>query len=235
MTVYIIVIVFMVLIGILIHQGNSLGIGLTGRKIYIIAVSGFLALLSGLRDLSVGNDTQAYVRYFDYVGNTDIKTLLTNTPFNLEKGYALYSWLWFQLIPNEHFFFLVISALCFVLIGYWMYKNSRYPIASYLVFLCLFFTFFLTGIRQGIAISISLLAFEQIKQRNLMKFSLLVIVAALFHRTAVVFFVAYPFLLSKLSIAKVSVIGITIPLLYQFRNDIFLWVTPIVGKEQYKI
>jgi len=235
MAIYILIIVFIVLFGLIIQQREPFYINLNNRKIYIIVIAVLFTFFVGLRDFSVGHDIRGYINFFNLLGSYDFKTLITDTPRGREKGFVVFSWVLYKIMPDGHFYLFIIAGICFLSIGYWLYKNSRYPIQSYLVFTCVFLTFFLTGLRQAIAISILLLALEQIKQKRIFNFILLVCLAILFHRTALIFFIAYLFFPSRISLTKVSIIGVAIPVLYRFRSAIFLWIAPIVKKEQYGI
>ena len=90
-----------------------------------------------------------------------------------------------------------------------MHTKLYLGLAGYYILLLFitFETYTLTfGIlRQAIALSISLLAFNFLDKRKPIKFILLVLFASLFHKTAAIFLLAYPFLFIKVN-KKVIVI-----------------------------
>lgn len=83
-------------------------------------------------------------------------------------------------------FFTTIS------IGRFIYKAAKDPALALLFFITLgLFQFSLSGIRQTIAISITLWLFPLIRQRKFIKFILGVYLASLFHKSAYFFIPAY--------------------------------------------
>ena len=64
---------------------------------------------------------------------------------------------------------------------------------SWVFYLCLgSFTFAMNGLRQSMAMSVCLLAYDCAKQKKPIKFLLLVLLAFTFHSTALVFLLVYP-------------------------------------------
>lgn len=226
MIVYIFILIFVMVFGI-ICKGN--------KKLYNVVTPFLLASVSGLRDFTVGHDTRGYIRSFESVGICDFRTLIVNTPYDFEKGYAVYSWLTYKLMPNGHFFLFVSMLICFMLIGRWFEKNAAYLVESYLIFICVYFTFFLTGLRQSLAIAILSLSFEYIKERKPIKFLLVVLFASLFHKTALIFLIAYPMFTTKAINVKMIITIVLIPVIYLNREVIFLWLAPLAGYEQYQL
>src|SRR5699024_9401100 len=88
----------------------------------------------------------------------------------------------------------------------------------------LYFSF--TGLRQTLALSIILLSYNYIRERNLLLFIMFVFIASLFHSTALVFLLIYP--ISHYELGKKDLILIIVMLIVSFflssfiRNSIFL-------------
>jgi Gpi18-like mannosyltransferase len=70
-----------------------------------------------------------------------------------------------------------------------------------------FFSFTLSGYRQSLAMAITIYAIKYVKEKKLIKFLLTVLVASLFHQSALVFLIVYP--LAKIKITKSYLLTIT--------------------------
>lgn len=98
---------------------------------------------------------------------------------------------------------------------YFIYKNSDNPLVSIVIFMGIeFFTLSFTALRQMIAISIILNSYGFIKKNKPIKFILMVLLASLFHKTALMFLIVYA--LKYISINKKTIIaGFSILLIIQ--------------------
>ena len=73
-------------------------------------------------------------------------------------------------------------------------KESPNLLLSVIVFFTMgFFNFSMHGVRQSLAMAFIMLTFFPLKEKKLLKFLLLVFIASLFHKSAAIFVVAYPF------------------------------------------
>ena len=88
---------------------------------------------------------------------------------------------WVNLIG----FFFAVS------VGYFIYHTSDYPWFSYLLVITFFFRFTLTGLRQTVALSVALFAVLMILKRKPVKYIILVLIATLFHSSALIFLPMY--------------------------------------------
>lgn len=114
-------------------------------------------------------------------------------------------WIYFNkivsLIYTNFQFFLAITAFVILgTIGYVIYKYSSNVYLSCLVF-CTFglYHFFFSGLRQGVAVSLSFLSYYFLDRKKYLCYIVLVLLATTFHSSALVFFIAYP--LSKIEIS----------------------------------
>jgi len=190
------------------------------RFLYIISIIS-IALIIGLRDYAVGFDTETNIYIFNIISSMDLKSTIISPPWNLERGYLLFIWIIGQFTKNASIFLLIISFFDLFLVGRWIWINSKTPFLSLIIFTCVFLTFFLTGMRQSIAISIILFAYDDIKSKKLIGFLFKVFIASLFHISALVFLFAYP--LAKLKWERIYLLALAIafPIVYFVRISIF--------------
>ena len=161
------------------------------RKIYIIVVSIILILISGMRNMYVAEDTYNY--FFKFV---DAGSMSYGEIFDIKKD-PLFS-LFIKIVRifiGDHFqvFLAICSSFLIVPLGLFIYKESKYPLISYLLFISLgFYGFSMVCVRQAMSIGVLLLSYNAIKNHQLIKFLICIIVASSFHLSALVFLLIYP-------------------------------------------
>lgn len=162
------------------------------RSRYLLFALGYLTLLAILRSPAVGTDTARYCRIFEKVGKQK-SALYYMLHSSTEKGFLVYCLLLYRICPGEQFF-LMVTGLFLMGTMYWFFgKYSRIPwLSVFLFFTLMLFDFFLSGMRQAMAICILLYAYDRMLERKPVAFCVLVVTAALFHTSAIVFLAAYP-------------------------------------------
>ncbi len=145
-------------------------------------------VLMAFRGESVGADTTSYIRLFD-----DVKSgQLEEADERMEVGYYWVSRFIADHLENVIWLFVITSLFTCVSIGRFIYRNAKDPALVLLFFVTLgFFQFALSGVRQTLAISITLWLYPYIRERRLIPFLLGVFVASLFHKSALLFLPAY--------------------------------------------
>lgn len=150
------------------------------------------ALLIGLRSVSVGNDTESYLRIFERsFSNPDHGYIQ-----RLESGYILLNRFVYSIFDGSFTALMLITGLVSIsLIFFTLAKFSKDFFLSLMVFLSVGPFFFLhSGMRQGMALSILFFSSRYILNSNLFRFFFSVAVASLFHLSALIML---PFYLIK--------------------------------------
>lgn len=168
-------------------------------KKYINIIFVILALFLAMRGTRVGVDLDNYEEIFGFCHDKSFAELLTFERH--EVGFKYYNKI-ISLIFNNYSFYLAITAIVSIAgVYYYIKTNSKNYIYSIFIFITFNYYAFLFGLlRQAIAISILMFSIKYIKERKLIKFLLLVILASLFHKTALIFLPLY--FISKLKINK---------------------------------
>lgn len=181
------------------------------RRLSLFCVGGALVLFAGLRDRRVGTDTETYIRQFHASESFDIVINRQDT------GYYLLSWFARLLSDSYAVLLLLISAIvvcCYMTTITRVVK--RYETALYLFVALSVYTFFFNGARQGIAAAICFLAIPFLLERRLWPYIALVMVAATFHRTALVAVPLYWLASSRVGLGRLIILGITTALTVAF-------------------
>jgi hypothetical protein len=210
MTIYVYNILSIVVVGILsfyVYRTES------AKKTFFIFAFLQMLLISGLRSYDVGHDTRTYINIFNIYGSLDFSTILLED-FKFEKGYLIFQYVIYNIFNNPTLLFFLVSSFFLFSVAIFIYKNSKYPLLSVVIFIGIeFFAFSMTGLRQTMAIAIILFSYEFIKNRKPVYFILLVLLASTFHLSALVFlpfyFISYikvskPYLLLMFPIIALS-------------------------------
>lgn len=164
-------------------------------NIFILTIIGLSIpiIISGLR-YNVGTDYEAYVglynRYSDY---TLLEILSTKTEFLFFVIIKLAS-----LFNNYQATFFIMAFLT-VMITYFAILNNKEKLSlgfMFFIYLFMYFTNSFNWIRQALAIAIILYSYKFIFERNWKKFTLAILIASLFHVSALLFWPFY-FVYSK--------------------------------------
>ena len=134
-----------------------------------------------------------------------------------EAGYYFTMWLLGHVFKDGQTAIVVSSLFITLATCRFIYRNSSDGPLSLTIYVCLgLFTFNMNGMRQAMAMSICLFAYEFAKNRKLIPFVLAVLLAMLFHKTAMCFFPMFivPRLKNNLISWIIFVVGLIICLLY---------------------
>lgn len=167
------------------------------RKVYLYIVSAILILESGLRGLSVGDDTLTYSNSFESIKRipwTDIfqpvSFFARNSYEDRDPGYDLFQKI-FQIFSDDYRVYLFfIAIIFFTSLFHFLSKNTfgLYElILAYLIYCTLFYYFFsITGIRQTITTTIALYCSKYIKEKKILKFGIPILLASFIHSSVLI-------------------------------------------------
>ena len=148
-----------------------------------------LVLLSGLRDMTVGTDTGAYVYFFDLFKMTKELNLWD---YLSEPGYKVVQYL-ASFFSSSYTSLLIVTAIipcCLYVLTIKRYAIN--PIFSFAVFLLLgFYIFHFNGARQGIALSVFFFSIRYIIDREFKRFLYCIIIGFVFHKSILACFPVY--------------------------------------------
>jgi len=154
------------------------------RKYYTIYCGILVFLVSAFRDFSVGTDIASYIK--NYLALT---TSFDEIEWSIktEIGFLLYNVLLKKLCVSARMYIIITSAFFTYVFSRFIYKFSNNIGLGFLIHITIgLFAMSFSGIRQTFAICFILLAFEQIKNKKLIKFIVLWIIAVSFHYSAII-------------------------------------------------
>ena len=181
------------------------------KKNYIVICGLIMALMIGLRYKGTGSgDTAFYYSNWEMMSSVAWKDLPDILQIvDMERGYQICVWFLSHIFPSGQWALFLSGAFFSISVCLFTYRNSKNPVLSLVVFNSLgLFNFMVQGLRQSIAMSICLLAYEQCKNRRFFKFALLVAIASLFHGSALVFILVYFLSKFRLSITQMAIFAV---------------------------
>ena len=146
-----------------------------------------MSLFAGLRSSVVGTDSGGYARSFESFSYAHRQleqgiSMLTDEPgfFYLQKILGSFS--------NDYVVLFTGVALIFsVFVLMAIRKNSEMPLFSLFVFVTLgYYTFVFNAARQGLAMAIYMTSIQFILSRKFWKYVIVVLIAAMFHKTIII-------------------------------------------------
>ena len=152
--------------------------------VLLILVTIWLILFAGLR-YEVGLDYDAYRNFF--------QTITTNPDMHMELGFRFFTLILNLLDFDYQIMFFIVSLVTISLFVYFYYNYSKLPLLSIFLFLTmpLYFLLSFNTIRQCLAIAIFTLAIKYILNKSFIKFLIILIIASLFHKSALLMIPLY--------------------------------------------
>ena len=163
--------------------------------IYFFFAGCALVFVSGLR-YKVGTDYWTY-----YNGYTGYINRLFHSIVSLdEPGYGILAWIATRFV-NDGAAVIFVSALVTISLPLTViYKNTKNLLVALALFVLMgFWHGSFNGVRQYLAASVLFCGYNYLKEKQLLKYFLVVCIAFLFHRSAIVMLFLYPVVHRKIN------------------------------------
>jgi len=184
MAIYLLIFIFWGLISLFVSQTNRISLR-QKRNIYLFTAGGSLLFLMGLRDITVGTDLISY--YNEFLNPEQFFQFRTS-----ERGYSYFNLIFSKLGIGFQLYLFVIASLIVTVISVLYKKFSKNIILSFYLFVTLgLFAMTMSGIRQSLAVTISIIAFMFLMKNKTLLFIFFVILASFFHNSAIIFLLVY--------------------------------------------
>ena len=150
----------------------------------------FLILLS-LRDTTCGIDLQTYKDRFEIINIASLESILNFS--SMEYGYNFFVAINKLIINNFQYFLFACAMVSIIPIMVFYSKETEHNILTIALFVSIApFTMFFSGLRQSIAMGLGIVAFYFCRKNKLVPFLLIVLLAFLFHLSAIILLLMYP-------------------------------------------
>lgn len=172
-------------------------------------------------DLGYWRNT-GYFQSFEYIAEQPWREVFTLEYKHYERGFIILNKLISSIFCDRQFLMAVCAFISIAPVVNLIRKKSDYPIFSAIVFMGIpVFMIYFSGLRQGIAIGITMLGIKFIEEKKPIKFILTVLAASQFHSSAITFLIAYPIYHIKLNDIWKTVSLLSIPIVYLARVPLF--------------
>ncbi len=195
-------------------------------KASIIIFFVVLFFLTAFRSIRVGADTSNYALMFRRFSAWSFERNLKYK----EPAFALLCKIISLFTHNYQVLVITVSVITIIPVAIVYVKEIEYPMTTIALLLSTsnFYMFF-SGMRQSIAISLGMIAFLFVRKKKLIPFLLIVCLAFLFHRTALILFLMYP--IYHIRIVKKSLLYVipSMIVIYIFNKPIFGFLQGIIS------
>ena len=155
-------------------------------------------LLLACRGLKCGADTMGYMHWYSVYSSQSLVSLLKN--YENEFGYRMLNKVVGMLASDFQALLIVTAIICVCPLWYFYKKESENQLLTISLFLSVApFIMYFSGIRQAIAMGLGIPAWYAAKNKKLITFILIVILALQFHSSAFILFAIYPLYYAKIT------------------------------------
>lgn len=181
--IYVAALVFMVLLRLLLPRDSA-----RSRRIFALACFFILTFIAACRAPEVGRDTTLFIeRAFDRIRIRNFRETFALSTW-LEPGFRLLCYVISRFTANGQWLVVVSSVLIHGSVSLFIYRHAKNVyLAFYLYLAMMIYPFYLNIMRQALAIAVLLFAWDFLKKRRFLLYTLLVLVAATFHVSALLF------------------------------------------------
>lgn len=203
MTIYLVELALIYIWGILFLQMFK------SKKFFLIISFTTMAIVLGLRGVTVGEDTEHFSNVFKIVSTFSwgkILSGITETVYavewgvdrKIENGYILLNKLISVFTPDEQWMIFIVAVLTCGLFARFIYKNTKHVFLATQIFLCesLYMNSF-NLMRQILAMAIAVNAYGCLKEKRYKRAAFIFLAAFLFHKSSIVLLVLYPLCMIK--------------------------------------
>ena len=182
---------------------------LTREKVFLMVAALAVFLVFALQSEDSNSDLVHYYYAFRRYSNytlSDFKLIKDSIkdPFYYVLG-SMFAQLGISFHGWHLFIGFIYTLAIYLLVG-------RYSSNVYISFIVLItvgsFGFAMSGLRQTMAFAFLMFSFQYLENKKIIKFSLLVLMASLFHSTAIIFLLAYPLYRLKLRLRNLIILTI---------------------------
>lgn len=185
-------------------------------------------LLLALRNETIGRDLKTYKFLFKLWGNESLRDIFANLQDCL---YHFYCWLIYNYISRNYQVFIAITAILSALPIAHVYNQDKsygYMKAAVFVNMSTFIMLF-SGIRQGLAIALGVLAYQALKENKRLKFLIWTIIAAFVHHTGFIILLFYPVYFLRLQKKDLLWLVPVAALFIAYNKQIFNFISGLIG------
>ena len=225
---YLLVMALALVLGVIVCPERSL----KRKKLYLVLIFSAIFLLAACRSVTVGVDTAMHCKAYRTISLLSYSGMDAITD-RFEIGFVLLCKMLSLLNSSYQLLIVVSSAIICLCAAYFIYSLADEPVLPTVLYLCLLFPNYLNIMREAIAVAIGMLAIVALTRQKNIPFILLVLLASLFHRSAIVLLLLLPLQVVDINWKSLSVLLITGLLLFLFAEKFLQVIATFLGKTSF--
>lgn len=187
---------------------------------------GYLVLLC-LRDVSIGVDTKHYLESFWECRETPWIELYRSE--DSEVGFLTFAKC-LGYFSSERLFMAVVAILSvFPIMKFYSSESEDAMLCCSFFFISLLFEMFFSGMRQSISIGLVVPAFYFAKQRKVVPYFLIILLATSFHTSAIILTAIWPIYHLNIRTKSMVIIAPLMVIVFLYNEEIFKAILNLVG------
>lgn len=176
----------------------------------------------------IGTDTSNYLNYLSSFG--DEINYGEDGEKAMELGFQYLMIVLNRITDNSQSLLVTLGGLTVISLYCFIKQTARNWCLALYFFICLgFFQFVMTGIRQSMAIEIMLLAYPFIKKRKIVLYMMMVALAFLFHKSAIVCAPMYLIANMKINKRNTVLMVVSMTILFIFSEKLLLTASDLMN------
>lgn len=220
MVIYIVLLLIIYLLGCVLKPNSTI----KGRKYYVVCSFFLIFLLNALRAPEIGIDLgKYYARHYADFAHLPWDNLQSVTiSGDWEIGFCVFCKLLTYISENTQLFIVVTSAIIVIPYGVFIYENCEdvvFGTTAYVLYNLLFAN--MNTVRQALAVSIVIWGYKYLRNKQYIKYLLAVLLAASFHKSAIVALVMVVVDLVKLTKPRLILLFALLGLIPAIYSSIF--------------
>ncbi len=230
MTPYIILIAVPFLVSAVLNRKTDNLANQTKHKVPMIIFFLILLAILMLRHQDIGIDLKNYLASFSAIKRIPFNKMFERFEY-YEKGYVLLMKIIARITSNKQIFISIIALISLVPIAVMYSKNSENALLTISLFLLLpNYTMLFSGLRQVIAIALVVVSYKFVKEKKLLWFLVIVLIAFFFHKSAFIAFLLYPIYHMNITRIKIAILLPIIGLIFIYNKPIFEFLLQFLGE-----
>ena len=218
MTIYFIIYFIFLILGIICIRSNH---NTTVNKAIAYACFVILFIVLALRHETMGIDLQSgYIKLFDMaVGNSFRTYMDAASSIHYEWSFKAFVWVIASIVPSHQFFLGLVAFISLSPIAFLFSEKSEKPVMSWIIYMGMStFLILFSTLRQSITVGIGVLMYLAAERNKYILFCFLLVLATLFHTSAIILILIYPAVKIKESM-KIRIIALCALIVSVFFTD----------------
>lgn len=227
------------------YQAETAATPLRREKIkdqYVNAMFLFFGIMTGLRNVAVGPDTFSYYLQFQQACKLSLQSAWINfvnyyvNGIGKDEGFPIVMKLFSYVFPSYRIFLFFNAFVFYSGAAYIIRRNTRTQLQAFLaiiLFITLFLPYAISAVRQSFAIGCVMWSYKFIRQRKLLPFLIIILLASTVHKSVLIF-IPYYWIAAIKNVRALSFAAVLlIPVMFMLARPLTVLLVDVSNSAQY--